>query len=109
MTSAHQPGMVYVMLSRCCALDQLNILDKMNPDKIYVNADVEAEAKRKAEDKRQEEEVEVMTAATREAELIYAEVTRLDREAEAQKKLVEEEAAVVAAAAVAAEARDHDL
>ena len=34
------------MLSRCCALDQLNILDKMNPDKIYVNADVEAEAKR---------------------------------------------------------------
>merc|ERR1711978_798295 len=46
VTSAHQPGMVYVMLSRCCALDQLNILDKMNPDKIYVNADVEAEAKR---------------------------------------------------------------
>ena len=38
--------MVYVMLSRCCALEQLNILNNMDPDKIYVNADVEAEAKR---------------------------------------------------------------
>ena len=44
--SAHQPGMVYVMLSRCCSLEQLVILDKMDPDKILVNADVEAEAKR---------------------------------------------------------------
>ena len=46
--SAHQPGMVYVMISRCCKLDQLIILDKMDPDKIRVNADVEAEAKRMA-------------------------------------------------------------
>ena len=46
VTSAHQPGMVYVMLSRGCSLDQLTILDKMNPDKILVHADVEAEAKR---------------------------------------------------------------
>ena len=46
VTSAHQPGMVYVMLSRGCSLDQLTILDQMNPDKIHVNADVEAEAKR---------------------------------------------------------------
>ena len=44
--SAHQPGMVYVMLSRCCSLEQLVILDKMEPDKILVNADVEDEAKR---------------------------------------------------------------
>ena len=44
--SAHQPGMVYVMLSRCCSLEQLHILDKMDPDKIKVNEDVEAEAKR---------------------------------------------------------------
>ena len=44
--SAHQPGMVYVMLSRCCSLEQLVILDKMDPDKILVNADVEDEAKR---------------------------------------------------------------
>ena len=44
--SAHQPGMVYVMLSRCCSLEQLNILDKMDPEKIRVSEDVEAEAKR---------------------------------------------------------------
>ena len=36
------------MISRCCKLDQLIILDKMDPDKIRVNADVEAEAKRMA-------------------------------------------------------------
>ena len=46
VTSAHQPGMVYVMLSRCCSLEQLVVLDKMDPDKILVNADVEGEAKR---------------------------------------------------------------
>ena len=46
VVSAHQPGMVYVMLSRCCSLEQLNILDKMDPDKILVNQDVKAEAKR---------------------------------------------------------------
>ena len=44
--SAHQPGMVYVMLSRCCSLEQLHILDKMDPEKIRVNEEVEAEAKR---------------------------------------------------------------
>ena len=48
VVSAHQPGMVYVMLSRCCSLEQLHILDKMDPEKIKVNADVEAEAKRMA-------------------------------------------------------------
>ena len=37
---AHQAGMVYVMLSRCCSLEQLNILDKMDPNKILVNKDV---------------------------------------------------------------------
>ena len=46
VVSAHQPGMVYVMLSRGCSLEQLNILDKMDPDKIRVHEDVEAEAKR---------------------------------------------------------------
>ena len=48
VVSAHQPGMVYVMLSRCCSLEQLHILDKMDPEKIKVNEDVEAEAKRMA-------------------------------------------------------------
>ena len=48
VVSAHQPGMVYVMLSRCCSLEQLNILNKMDPDKIMVNQDVKAEAKRMA-------------------------------------------------------------
>ena len=46
VVSAHQPGMVYVMLSRGCSLEQLNILDKMDSDKILVNEDVKAEAKR---------------------------------------------------------------
>ena len=46
VVSAHQPGMVYVMLSRGCSLDQLSILDKMDPDKIRVHEDVEAETKR---------------------------------------------------------------
>ena len=40
LVSAHQAGMVYVMLSRCCSLEQLNILDKMDPNKILVNKDV---------------------------------------------------------------------
>jgi hypothetical protein len=48
VTSAHQPGMVYVMLSRCCSLEQLTILDKLDPDKIMVHGDVEAEARRMA-------------------------------------------------------------
>ena len=34
------------MLSRGCSLEQLNILDKMDSDKILVNEDVKAEAKR---------------------------------------------------------------
>ena len=48
VVSAHQPGMVYVMLSRCCSLEQLTILDEMDPDKIRVHEDVKAEAKRMA-------------------------------------------------------------
>jgi hypothetical protein len=40
--------MVYVMLSRCCSLEQLTILDEMDPDKIRVHEDVKAEAKRMA-------------------------------------------------------------
>ena len=46
VVSAHQPGMVYVMLSRGCSLEQLSILDKMDPAKIRVHEDVEAETKR---------------------------------------------------------------
>merc|ERR1712110_1191720 len=46
VVSAHQPGMVYVMLSRVCSLQQLSILDKFDPEKISVNENVIAEAKR---------------------------------------------------------------
>ena len=46
VASVHQPGMAYVMLSRVQGLQQLIILEEMNPDKITVNADVEAEVKR---------------------------------------------------------------
>ena len=38
--------MVYVMLSRCCNLQQLHIIDDMDPDKIRVNEKVMKEAKR---------------------------------------------------------------
>merc|ERR1712112_143891 len=48
VVSAHQPGMVYVMLSRCCSLEQLTILDEMDPDKIRVHEDVKVEARRMA-------------------------------------------------------------
>ena len=46
MQSSHQPGMVYVMLSRCCSLQQLHILEEMDPDKISVDEKVLKEAKR---------------------------------------------------------------
>ena len=48
MTSSHQPGMVYVMLSRVCSMQQLHIVDKLDPDKITVNEKVKAEAARMA-------------------------------------------------------------
>ena len=38
--------MVYVMLSRCCSLQQLHILQEMDPDKISVDEKVLKEAKR---------------------------------------------------------------
>ena len=44
--SSHQPGMVYVMLSRVCSLLQLHILQEMHPDKIRVDEKVLVEAKR---------------------------------------------------------------
>ena len=44
--SSHQPGMVYVMLSRVCSLLQLHILQEMDPDKIRVEEKVLTEAKR---------------------------------------------------------------
>ena len=46
VTSAHQPGMVYVMLSRVCSMEQLHILDKLDIEKITVNEKVLAEASR---------------------------------------------------------------
>ena len=44
--SSHQPGMVYVMLSRVCSLQQLHILEEMDPDKIRVDDKVVKEATR---------------------------------------------------------------
>ena len=46
VTSANKPGMVYVMLSRVCSLDQLHIVDKMDPEKITVDEKVRIEAAR---------------------------------------------------------------
>ena len=46
VASANKPGMVYVMLSRVQSLDQLIILDAMDPEKISVNDQVAAEAAR---------------------------------------------------------------
>ena len=46
VASSHQAGMVYVMLSRCCSLQQLSIIDDFDPDKIKVNEKVLEEAKR---------------------------------------------------------------
>ena len=48
VTSSHQPGMVYVMLSRVCSMQQLHIVDKLDPDKITVNENVRVEAARMA-------------------------------------------------------------
>ena len=48
VTSSHQPGMVYVMLSRVCSMQQLHIVDKLDPDKIIVSEKVKAEAARMA-------------------------------------------------------------
>ena len=44
--TSFQPGMVYVMLSRVCSLQQLHILQEMDPDKISVDEKVLKEAKR---------------------------------------------------------------
>ena len=46
VTSSHQPGMVYVMFSRVCSMEQLHIVDKLDPGKISVNDSVRAEAAR---------------------------------------------------------------
>ena len=46
VASSHQPGMVYVMLSRCCNLRQLHIIDDLDPEKIKVNEKVIKEAQR---------------------------------------------------------------
>ena len=46
ISSSHQPGMVYVMLSRVQSLDQLTIVNALDPAKITVNEKVLAEAAR---------------------------------------------------------------
>ena len=46
VASSHQAGMVYVMLSRCCSLQQLHIIDDFDPEKIKVNEKVLKEAQR---------------------------------------------------------------
>ena len=48
VTSSHQPGMVYVMLSRVCSMQQLHIIDKFDPEKISMHDGVRAEAARMA-------------------------------------------------------------
>ena len=48
VTSSHQPGMVYVMLSRVCSMQQLHIIDKFDPEKILMNDAVRVEAVRMA-------------------------------------------------------------
>ena len=48
VTSSHQPGMVYVMFSRVCSMQQLHILDQLDPEKISVNDSVRTEAARMA-------------------------------------------------------------
>ena len=44
--SSHAPGMTYVMLSRCCSMQQLHIVDMFDPVKISVNESVREEAAR---------------------------------------------------------------
>ena len=46
VTSANKPGMVYVMFSRVCSLEQLHIVDKLDPEKITVDENVKKEASR---------------------------------------------------------------
>ena len=46
ITSVHQPGMAYVMLSRVCSLEQLHIVDELDVEKITVNDKVRREAQR---------------------------------------------------------------
>ena len=48
VTSSHQPGMVYVMFSRVCSMQQLHIVDKFDPEKISMHDGVRAEAARMA-------------------------------------------------------------
>ena len=46
--SSHQAGMTYVMLSRCCSMQQLHILEQLDPYKISVDEKVREEAARMA-------------------------------------------------------------
>ena len=46
VSSSHQPGMVYVMLSRVQSLDQLTIVNALDPSKITVNEKVLTETAR---------------------------------------------------------------
>ena len=46
--SSHQAGMTYVMLSRCCSMQQLHILEQLDPHKISVDEKVREEAARMA-------------------------------------------------------------
>ena len=46
VTSVHQPGMAYVMLSRVQSIEQLHIIEKLDPLKITVNDKVIKEARR---------------------------------------------------------------
>ena len=49
VTTGIKPGMVYVMLSRVCSMEQLFIVNKMDPEKIIVDGKVEAEVARMEE------------------------------------------------------------
>ena len=49
VTTGIKPGMVYVMLSRVCSMEQLFIVNKMDPEKIIVDEKVEAEVARMEE------------------------------------------------------------
>ena len=46
ISSCFQPAQAYVMLSRCQALDQVFILDKLDPDKLKINQGAYEELKR---------------------------------------------------------------
>ena len=49
VTTGIKPGMVYVMLSRVCSIEQLFIVNKIDPEKIRVHEKVEAEVARMEE------------------------------------------------------------